>query len=364
MASRILIIPDLIGEPSWLQGGAPAVADLAKRSEVGIIPSIDNHLCFELACLGVEAQEIPDGPLAVAALGMDPPADSSHYRITLLSLDDAKRLVMPTHRLSESQREEVFRFCKCLETRRLTLIAGHRDLQAMVLEDAAPDGITLSPTEACGKPLSECLPSGDDEAILRRFIDDSANILMDADFNLRRLDEGLEPISLLWPWGGGYRPICTNLALRRGPISVLTGSFRMAGAAKIVGLGSKGLTWFGSGINLDLPAIAEAAAEKSCAVYLDSFRHLRANTLVEEGEWLLREVDSKLVEPLVRTVAAEGGRLAIVSPCEGFGLWLDFDPGRHGDSGLPFDERAMDATRQNRRTISDIFAQVFGGTTS
>lgn len=361
MASVLLIFPELHGDPSLLRGVPPSFSLLAERSEVGVLAPINNDLCFEMACLGTEAPNVPDGPLAVAALGFDPPARSVHYRLAPMSLSSAGYLTVIRNKIPGTLYDEVFRLCEVLETRRLKLLRGIEDISAVVLEEGSPEGITFSPEEADGKPLKECLPMGEDEEVLRRFIDDSANILLDSEFNKMRADEELEPISILWPWGGGFRPICANLSLRIGPISVITGSFRMAGSARICGLRSHGLDWVGSGVNVAIGSLRHAIGKESCAVYVDSFRQLRAKNMIEECDWLFSELVEKLIVPLSTSIVETGGKMSVVSPGVDAGLWMVFAPKHPVSGNLPFDERAIDSSRQNRRTMSELLAQIFGG---
>lgn len=361
MASTLLIVPELVGEPSLLREAPAGIRFLAERSECGVLAPLPLDNCFELGCFGQEAAQVPDGPLAVAALGYDPPHGSVHYRVTPMSLTGEGILRQIGHRIPQTQLEEVRNLSKVLDTRRLTLLWGEGDLQAMVVEDGSPDGFTCEPGHADGKPFKDCLPLGDEESVLRRFIDDSANILLDAEFNQRRLDDGLPAISLLWPWGGGFRPICTNLSLRFGPIPVVTGSVRMAGAARLCGFRPSGLNWFGTGLNLSLGGIADSLSNEFGIAYLDSFAGLREGHKLDESAWLLSEIDHKLVKPLTKKAIEVGGKLSIASPSSGDGLWMIFDSSRSEGSGPPFDERAFDSTSQNRRTMSNIFFQTFGG---
>ena len=115
--------------------------------------------------------------------------------------------------------------------------------------------------------MKDVLPEGDNEPALRRFIDDSINLLSELEFNAERLDKGLLPVNLLWPWGQGIRTDVPNLALMRGaPATVLSDSLRLEGVARLAGYRPLGRSWLGNGMNAKWKDIASKFGDTTILV--------------------------------------------------------------------------------------------------
>jgi len=63
--------------------------------------------------------------------------------------------------------------------------------------------VCLDPREGAGRPIGDCLPSGDGAEMLRKLMDASLVILQDHPVNDQRREAGLKPIHCLWLWGQG-----------------------------------------------------------------------------------------------------------------------------------------------------------------
>lgn len=107
--------------------------------------------------------------------------------------------------------------------------------------------------------------------MLRRFIDDSINLLGEQEFNLRRIDEGLAPVNLIWPWGQGFPPVIPNLALQRGtPCHVLSPALGLRGLSKMCGY-THGPT-SGTNAGLSPPVWRMAESSRFASEHLDRRR--------------------------------------------------------------------------------------------
>ncbi|HZH98332.1 MAG TPA: hypothetical protein VEX38_05125, partial [Fimbriimonadaceae bacterium] len=271
-------------------------------------------------------------PLTVAALGADPPGKSVHFHLSLLSLiDGVARPAEPTeeevrHILSASER---------LNTKRLTVVPGAGCDHGLVWENGSLDLGTTPAEEVCGHPVRSHLPQGDGERILRRFIDDSVNLLSELELNRRRSGEGEPEVNLLWPWGHGFREPVANLTLRRGEVGwVLSDSLRMQGLARLAG--------YRHGNRLELregAALKEAGAflrrHSTSILSISGMAELRKSGDLERIEHETRELDRGVFS---RLDLDEESAIVLVSN----GLALVFDSKTPRDNTVPFDERALE----------------------
>ena len=206
------------------------------------------------------------------------------------------------------------------------------------------------------------LPEGEGEPILRRYIDDSINLLSELEFNRRRVGEGLPPFNVLWPWGQGFRTPVPNLALRYGhPVYVESPMRRLQGLARLAGCRHGDSGALGSGTNTRLEHLLDAFVRYgACVSVLPAIAEMRALDRLEEAEWLSREIDQRLLEPLERRLRDEPMRLLIAAPGEhGLALLVEHGPASPGST--PFDERALEQRGVPTRDLAEMVADTLAG---
>ncbi len=242
-----------------------------------------------------------------------------------------------------------------LSTRRLRFYPGRHAAHVMAWTDG-PVGIECTPAPlAEGKPVEEVLPRGEGDGALRQLIWDSVELLNGHRINYRRVEEGLAPVNLVWPWAPGLPPNLRHFALKTGLKAAASATrLEVLGAARAAGLHTQAV-----GAELgDLHAALVAAGAENALAYA----HLDLPPLFEhptDPEAHLRAVtrlDTELVAPVLREVrkSAEAVRLVVLAtwPEEGWGvrppaLWGAF-PGLRGRSAIAdeFSEPALAEGRE------------------
>lgn len=327
--------------PGWTTLDGPSVLDapgdawrkLFERGTVRRLRSITEIGAREADWLGLKREEVQlsEGALIVAAVGANPPPGSVHFAVAPLVLEGAG-LRRPETRLTEVERKEIIQCAERLNTRQLTFVWSANPW-GLVWEEGSLDLATMPPAEVGGYRAS--LPQGDGEPLLRRWIDDSVNLLGECKFNRRREDEGIEPINVLWPWGHGMRSPMPNLALRYGvPIRVVSASWRLKGLSRLCGISHGFPGAFGQGTNTRLEMLIPDFLGVTIGV-LDVFERFHPVEHESERRWLTQEMETRLwrplleVEDLVLTVASHD-------------LVLDYDARMPMENSVPFDERVLD----------------------
>ncbi len=310
----------------------------------------------EALCLGAWPGEVAlrPGPLIVSSLGADPPDRSIHFHLSLMSFVDGEARAL-SHLPSPEEVDVVFGLAKQLDTKSLTLLRGEGRDHGLVLEGRGELG-TTSAADAAGKPIRLHLPEGDHENALRRLIDDSVNLLTENELNQRRIDDGLAPLNLLWPWGHGVRSAVPNLALGRGErATVESASFRLAGLARLAGDFHADRAPLGRGLATKFRALADRLLGRTLSIaVLDAFAEL-APEAEEERHWLAREIDRELLQPLLDRAATESIRIALLAPRKnGDGLALVAEPPVDRGGRWPFDDRALEERLVVRQDLDAI----------
>ncbi len=247
----------------------------------------------EAAYLGLPPTRLDDGPLVVAAFGVEPPERSLQFHLSWLGIEDGN--VVAAEGPTPPESAALKRLLPKLDTKRLTGLFGERTDHALVLEGFYDLGTTPL-ADVLGKPLAAVVPEGEMETALRQYVDDSVNMLSELESNVRRLDEGRAPLNLLLPWGHGAPRRLPNLALHRGEaLTVETASLRMRGAARLVGYRPTSLR---DGLETDWVGFA---ARRPDMALVEAFGGLSE----DEAVWLLRAM-RPVLEAEGLTVVAGG----------------------------------------------------------
>ena len=341
MRTRVVLLPDALeklGEAPLFERLPAALEEILSRGGLLRVREAKSN-CREAGWLGLEPNtfQLSEGVLAVAAFDADPPDRSVHFCASILSImgDEIRTADYPP---SNENIEELLGQVKRLETSKLKLIVGREMEHALVWEDGSTDLSCKEPSVAIEQGLRRALPEGDGETMLRRFLDDSVNLLSELEVNKVRVDEGLNPINLIWPWGPGLRPRMPNLTVERGTsVRVESPSIRLKGLSKLVGY-RHGDPWsLGKGTNLRLKELAAlVAASPFAIVVLPTIGELRSKEMEEEARWLGREVGLRLLAPLFGEPRNQPARVILIATQKcGEGLALDYR------SDCPIERREM-----------------------
>lgn len=359
----MLGLPALAGLPeeeSLLEDGPAAWRELAARGKVGVLNRAEPRATPEAAWLGLDPAKIAlaQGPLTVSALEADPPPRSVQFHLSLMSFEDGMASPIALD-VPEKELRIVLEQAHRLNTRALTIVPGEGIDHGLVWENGSLDLRTVPQPRV----VIQDLPEGDGERMLRRFIDDSINLLSELELNRRRRDEGLPTLNLLWMWGQGMREPVPNLWIERGTRAwVESRSLRLRGLARLVGYRHGPRAFLGRGLGAPWETVLQAALERDAMVImLDSFAKLREAGRMDEARWVLSDMGDGLVAPLLPEVDKAELRLVVVCPHEhGRGLWLWAEKGTFGDDPLPFDERALDESTADSRETWEVVAAALG----
>ncbi|MBC8065270.1 MAG: hypothetical protein H7Y17_10595 [Chlorobia bacterium] len=355
MRKIVLILPGWLGEEnedSVLRQNLPGISRLAELGELSKLTPPPQTETPEALVLGMAPNlvNLAQGPLTIAALGADPPEKSTHFHLSPIALMDN---VLHEHALDlpPEQVDFVMERAKNLNTRNLTIVVGEGTDHGLVWEGLGDLG-TTNPHDANGKTYLQSLPQGDNEPALRRFIDDSVNILSELELNAERIDQGLLPINVLWPWGQGVRHRVPNLALQRGePVEVVSPSLRLAGLTRLAGYRHAPRNLIDRGLNANWQTLAKKLLGGSTTViWCPVFQELREKDQLEEASWLSKEIDEMFVDPILASARELSTRFAILSPSQaGNGLSALYETKMNGSNVIPFDERALEERLAGRQ---------------
>ncbi|HMS54398.1 MAG TPA: hypothetical protein PKA27_03270 [Fimbriimonadaceae bacterium] len=278
--------------------------------------------------------EVAEGPLRVAAMKQDPPEQSVHFALDALSLVH-DQLSIPGFGLIP----ELEQVARRLNSRTITALPDFPGMGALVWENGSIDLRTTPPARLSEHTFRDALPTGEGDTLLTRYIEDSVNLLQDAEFNRKRSDEGLPPINVLWPHSHGFRPVVPNLQVRLGyPVLVVTDVVDLLGLSYLCGFSQRRLN-SAKGLTFPASAIEDGRNRAPRVVAAPAILPKIAGAgMTEEAIWILKQA-SNYVNGLVRArVCFDIVALPVVG---GEGLRFAYDPLVEGSGGI-FDERLLE----------------------
>src|SRR4051812_26415208 len=125
MRRIVVIVPELLGEPSVLRQKLPALqpmAELGRLFKLQSMPPVETPEALYLG-LNPDQGQLRQGPLTVSALGADPPERSTHFHLSLMSLEDGVARI-PKVEIAPEEQREIMSLAKKLNTKSLTVVEG------------------------------------------------------------------------------------------------------------------------------------------------------------------------------------------------------------------------------------------------
>ena len=405
---RIIILGDgmadwhneALGGQTLLQHAhTPNFDRLARMGRCGLLRTVADgfHPGSEVAnssILGYDQHLVYEGrgPLEAASIGVELEDDDLALRCNFVSLDGN---LLRNHSCGRLETEDADILIKYLQeelgSERVHFYTGVQYRHLLVIKGGNKHLRCTPPHDIPGKPwreymLSADAPEAEETArLLTELVYKSQVLLKYHPLNAQRLEQGQDPVSSIWPWGGGYRPQMMPLTerfssqIQRGSVitavDLIRGIGRYAGLKTIDVVGATGL-W-----DTNYAGKAHAALE---ALKTDDFVYLHVEAADEaghDGELALKiqcieNIDKYILGPIMQAAefADEPISIALLpdhpTPIDlrthtaepiPFAIWypginpdtvetFDEDAARHGSYGLLENDQFILAFMQERET--------------
>lgn len=173
-----------------------------------------------MAAMGINPNLYYTGrsPLEAVSLGIEMATNDVSFRCNFVSLSDtndwktAKMLDYSAGEISTEEAQQLIEYLQSelnLSTRKL--YAGISYRHCMIWSDAPLSMDLTPPHDIYMKDISTYLPKGEGADILLDIMDQSFKLLSQHEINKKRIAEGKNPASILWPWGQGTAPAYPSL---------------------------------------------------------------------------------------------------------------------------------------------------------
>jgi 2,3-bisphosphoglycerate-independent phosphoglycerate mutase len=238
-------IPDLDGRTPLEAAKTPNLDALAQSGRVGSCLTVPESLYVgsdvaNLAIFGYnpETHYSGRGPIEAASLRVPLNERDVVYRCNLISTDGETMVDYSGGHVTTEEARTLINFLgEKLGGRKYSFYPGISYRHLMVWRDGNPDQKTTPPHDIMGKPLTEYLPTGDKEDVLRQLMWDSHELLESHEINRIRREEGHLPANMIWLWGQGFAPRLESFATKYGrPGAVVAAVDLIRGIGYLAGL--------------------------------------------------------------------------------------------------------------------------------
>ncbi len=228
MADRPL--KELGGKTPLQVAFTPNMDKIAKRGELGLVRTIPEEMSAgsdvaNLSILGYDPRVYYTGraPLEAAAMGVELASDDVAYRCNLVTLrynKERTRAILEDysagHISTEEARQLIQALNESLATDEIRFYPGISYRHLMLWKGGQIEVECIPPHDIIGKEITEYLPCGRGEEVLRGLMEASVEILESHPVNRKRLQEGKPPANSIWLWGQGRRPSMPSFKERYG----------------------------------------------------------------------------------------------------------------------------------------------------
>jgi 2,3-bisphosphoglycerate-independent phosphoglycerate mutase len=223
MTKYIICLGDgMADEPVEILGGktplevadAPNMTQLAKEGQVGLVHTVPEGLhpgsdVANMGILGYDPNEYYTGrgPIEAAAMGISVPEGKLIFRCNLVTIENG---IMKDFTAGHISNEEGAQLLNELNEHFGVDVAeffpgvGYRNIA--LLDEKFLNLTSTAPHDITDKPVQDFWPKGDTENDLLSFIEECQTVMAKSEVNQKRIKEGKNPATSIWPWSQGPLP--------------------------------------------------------------------------------------------------------------------------------------------------------------
>jgi 2,3-bisphosphoglycerate-independent phosphoglycerate mutase len=218
MADRPL--RELGGQTPLQAASTPNMDRLAREGTIGSVRTVPPGFhpgsdVANLSILGYDPKHFYTGraPLEAASMGVELGENDVAYRCNLVSLKFDRQkthAIMDDYSAGHISTEEasvlIQDVAAVLGTDDITFYPGVSYRHLMVWRNGSLNVECVPPHDITGKDVADYLPTGEGEAVIRKIMRSSVNVLESHEVNKARLAKGRKSANSIWLWGQGKKP--------------------------------------------------------------------------------------------------------------------------------------------------------------
>lgn len=208
----------------------PTIDYMAQHGEMGMVKTVQDGMkpgsdVANLSVMGYDTQKCYSGrsPLEAASIGVEMTDDDVTFRTNLVTLSDEENYedkTMLDYSAGEITTEEAHELieavAKELNTDVIKFYPGISYRHLCVWTGGSTSVDMTPPHDISDKKIADYLPKGDGAEKFIEMMKKSEKILKEHPVNKKRIAEGKNPATSIWPWGEGTKPQLDNFEEKFG----------------------------------------------------------------------------------------------------------------------------------------------------
>ncbi len=231
----------------------PTIDYMAQHGEMGMVKTVQEGMkpgsdVANLSVMGYDTKKCYSGrsPLEAASIGVEMKDDDVTFRTNLVTLSDEENYEDKTmldysagEISTEEAKELIEAVAKELNTDKIKFYPGISYRHLCVWNGGSTNVELTPPHDISDKKIGDHLPKGDGADVFLDMMKKSEKILREHPVNKKRVSEGKNPATSIWPWGEGTKPQLDNFEEKFGlKGSVISAVDLIKGIAKCAGMNS------------------------------------------------------------------------------------------------------------------------------
>lgn len=318
-------IEQLGGKTPLEYANTPALDDLSKKSELGMVHTIPDGMkpgsdTANLSVIGYNPRKYYSGRSPLEALSIGVPMKDTDValrcNIVTISEDDVpfEEKIIIDHSSSEISTEECAVLLQAvaeqLTTEEFSFYVGTSYRHCLIWDKGQVIELT-QPHDVLGQVIGQYLPENEK---FYNMMKKSYDILVNHPINIKRKEQGLNPANCCWFWGAGTKPMLSSFEEKTGKKGVMISAVDLLkGIAVGAGMAVVEVEGANGGLHTNYEGKVQAAVKALVDENFDfAYIHVEApdemghQGSVEKKVKAIEYLDSRVIGPVAEKLAAAG----------------------------------------------------------
>lgn len=295
----------------------PTIDYMAQHGEMGMVKTVQEGMkpgsdVANLSVMGYDTKKCYSGrsPLEAASIGVEMKDDDVTFRTNLVTLSDEESYEDKTmldysagEISTEEAKELIEAVAKELNTDKIKFYPGISYRHLCVWNGGSTNVELTPPHDISDKKIGDHLPKGDGADVFLDMMKKSEKILREHPVNKKRVSEGKNPATSIWPWGEGTKPQLDNFEEKFGlKGSVISAVDLIKGIAKCAGMNSIDVEGATGNCETNWDGKAQAALDAILGdsdfvyVHMEAPDEMGHQGLAEKKKFAVETIDKKVVK--------------------------------------------------------------------
>ncbi len=318
-------IPELGGKTPLAYANTPAMDELAKKSEIGLLRTVPEGMkpgsdTANMSVLGYDPKKYYTGrsPLEALSIGVDMKATDVAIRTNVVTLSDDdlpyEEKTIIDHSCSEIDTEDAAVLIEAVQkelgSEMFRYYVGTSYRHLLIWNQGKVTELT-PPHDILERVVGEYLPA---EPLLLEMQKKSYEILNDHPINIARKKAGLNPANSIWFWGAGTKPIISSFEEKTGKKGAMVSAVDLLkGLAAGAGMENKDVEGANGQLHTNYEGKAQAAVDallkEGCDfvyIHVEAPDEMGHQGSVEKKVQAIEYLDGRIIRPVMEALDASG----------------------------------------------------------